>query len=226
MTFDKGKIRRRLVWLVLALIFAIPVLTVAYRWLPVPATPLMMVRFVQGYGWHQVWTPLEKMPLTARYAALASEDNNFCIHGGVDWDAVGKVIDDWQDGGKLRGASTISMQVARNLFLWPGQDPVRKALEIPVTYLVEAILPKKRILEIYLNIAEWGPGRYGLTSAANYHYAKKVKNLSGAEIYRLMAILPSPRHWNPKKLPARVAWRTAQLPYRVEQLRGTAFCVR
>lgn len=202
------------------------VLTFAYTWLPVPATPLMLVRAAQGHGWNHQWTKIDNIPRTVRNAAIASEDGRFCTHKGVDWDAVKHVYEDWQSGGRLRGASTISMQTARNLFLWPGQDPVRKALEIPLTYLIEAAWPKKRILEIYLNIAEFGPGVYGIGAASRHYFDKPPQRLTPMEGYRLIAILPAPRRWSPINPGRWTRARANSLSTRIAQLGPATACVR
>lgn len=209
------------------------VLAVAYIWLPVPATPLMLWRAVHGvgegpiagFGWHRTWVPLKKLPSIIPQAVIASEDNRFCLHGGVDWLAVQSAYEEWQAGEGLRGASTVSMQVARNVFLWPNQDYVRKALEVPTTYLIEKLWGKHRIMEVYLNIAEWGPGVYGIEAAARYHFKKKAKNLTRTEVFRLISILPSPLKWNPKT-PSRWAQaRVNSLGRRVYQLGPVLNCV-
>ncbi|MFO0500071.1 MAG: monofunctional biosynthetic peptidoglycan transglycosylase, partial [Pseudomonadota bacterium] len=169
---------------------------------------------------------LNRLPGIIPQAVIASEDNNFCTHGGVDWLAVQQVYEEWQAGEGLRGASTVSMQVARNVFLWPNQDYVRKALEVPFTYLIEHLWGKRRIMEVYLNIAEWGPGVYGIEAAAKHHYGKSARRLNRQEIFRLVSILPSPLRWNPK---ANSRWgnaRAASLGRRVAQLEGSFGCLK
>lgn len=220
-------------WALLGLLATPFFMLVAYIWLPVPATPLMLWRWVNGVGvdkntwfWERDWVALDTLPKFIPHAVIASEDNNFCAHGGVDWAAVQKVYAEWQRGGRLRGASTVSMQVARNVFLWPNQDYVRKALEVPFTYAIEHTWGKRRIMEIYLNIAEWGPGVYGIEAAAQHHYGKPARKLTRQEVYRLVSILPSPLRWNPK---ANSRWgraRAASLGRRVAQLEGSFGCLQ
>lgn len=221
---------RQLLTLILLVIFGwiglVLVLVFAYTWLPVPATPLMVVRYTQGYGWNHHWTDLKNTPRSLRNGAIASEDARFCTHKGVDWEAVQKVYEDWQDGGRLRGASTISMQTARNLFLWPGQDPVRKALEIPLTYLIESAWSKKRIMEIYLNIAEFGPGVYGVGAASRHYFKKRPQALAPMESFRLIAILPSPLRWSPINPGRWTRTRANSLSTRIAQLGSATNCVR
>jgi monofunctional biosynthetic peptidoglycan transglycosylase len=217
----------------LALLVAPFFMAMAYIWLPVPATPLMLWRWVNGVGvdkntwfWERDWVALNRLPGIIPQAVIASEDNNFCTHGGVDWLAVQQVYEEWQAGEGLRGASTVSMQVARNVFLWPNQDYVRKALEVPFTYLIEHLWGKRRIMEVYLNIAEWGPGVYGIEAAAKHHYGKSARRLNRQEIFRLVSILPSPLRWNPK---ANSRWgnaRAASLGRRVAQLEGSFGCLK
>ena len=201
-------------------------LAVAYIWLPVPATPLMVWRVLQGHGWERRWVPIDKLPRVIPQAVIASEDNMFCQHAGVDWQAVQKAYAEWQRGEGLRGASTVSMQVARNVFLWPGQDPVRKGLEVVLTLGLEQLWSKKRIMEIYLNVAEWGPGVYGIEAAARHHFGKSARQLTREDVYRLVSILPSPRRWDPT---AHSRWgyrQVARLHRRVAQLQGQMDCVR
>jgi len=168
----------------------------AFRVLPVPVTPLMLVRMWEGEGWHQAWTPLEELPPTVVRAVIASEDARFCRHAGFDWIEIRKAWNDWRSGGRLRGASTISMQTTRSVFLWPGRDIVRKVLEVALTPLMEALWPKSRILEVYLNVAEWGPGVYGIQAAARYHFGTDAAALEPRHLALLVAILPAPRRWS------------------------------
>jgi monofunctional biosynthetic peptidoglycan transglycosylase len=124
---------------------------------------------------------------------VAAEDAHFCRHHGVDWGAVREVIDDVQEGGEIRGASTITQQVAKNLFLWPLPGPIRKLLEFPLAMWIDALLPKQRILEIYLNIAELGPsGQFGAETGSAYAFGRPASSLSPREAALLAAILPNP----------------------------------
>jgi monofunctional biosynthetic peptidoglycan transglycosylase len=126
-------------------------------------------------------------------SVVAAEDAKFCSHHGVDWDALRDVIDDAEDGEVARGGSTITQQVAKNLFLWPGRSVVRKAVEIPLALWIDRVLPKQRILEIYLNIAELGPaGQFGAEAGAAYAFGHSAASLSAREAALLAAILPNP----------------------------------
>jgi monofunctional glycosyltransferase len=126
-------------------------------------------------------------------SVVASEDAKFCSHRGVDWDALRDVIDDAEDGEVTRGGSTITQQLAKNLFLWQGRSFVRKALELPLALWIDLVLPKRRILEIYLNIAEWGPsGQFGAQAGAAYAFGRPASSLTPREAALLAAILPNP----------------------------------
>ncbi|WP_343031085.1 monofunctional biosynthetic peptidoglycan transglycosylase [Roseospira navarrensis] len=192
----RGRLRRLVLGAVLVAVLVPAVGLVAFRWLPVPITPLMLVRLAQGEGLDRDWIPLDDMPPALLRSVIASEDARFCQHAGFDWREIRNAWDNWRTEGRLRGASTISMQTARSVFLWPGRDPVRKGLEVLLTVPLEALWPKRRILEVYLNVAEWGPGVYGAGAAARHHFGRPVASLGPAEAARLTAILPAPRSWS------------------------------
>ena len=202
---------------VFTLTVTVPVLVIAaYRVLPVPATPLMVIRFVEAGDWPaRDWVALEDVPRTVLGALVASEDNNFCTHHGVDWAAVRDAYTEWQAGQGLRGASTLSMQVARNLLLWPGGGAVRKAGEVYLTVMVEALLPKRRIMEVYLNTAEWGPGVFGIAAAARHHYGVAVENLTADQAVGLVATLGAPQVWTPQAPSPRLAGRMRAIAQRL-----------
>lgn len=195
----KSRLPRFLFHALVALI-ALPIaLTVVYRFLPVPLTPLMIIRLFQGEGLHKTWIPLESISPSMRRAAVAAEDSLFCEHDGFDWKALNKAYTKWQNQNpnrrarKIKGGSTISQQTAKNLFLWPSSTVTRKVIEAPLTILLETILPKQRILEIYLNVAEFGPGIYGVEAAAQKHFRTHAKNLTAQQSALLAAVLPNPR---------------------------------
>jgi len=171
-------------------------LVVAYRDIPPLVTPLMLLRLYDGAGIHKAWEPLSDISDNLIRAAMAAEDGKFCTHDGFDWRAIG---DDWrrnQRGGQLLGASTISMQTAKNLFLWPDRSWPRKGLEVYFTLLIELAWPKRRIMELYLNEVEWAPGIYGAEAAAQFHFKTPAAALSAPEAARLAAVLPNPRRWS------------------------------
>ncbi len=132
-----------------------------------------------------------------RRAVIASEDDRFYLHYGIDFVEINNALDRRRRGGKLRGASTLTQQVAKNLFLWNGRSFVRKGMEMYLTLWLELLLSKERILDLYLNLAEWGPSVYGAESAARAHFGKSAFNLTREEAARLAAILPSPKRWSP-----------------------------
>lgn len=132
-----------------------------------------------------------------RRAVLASEDDRFYLHFGIDFVEINKALDRKRRGGKLRGASTLTQQVAKNLFLWNGRSFVRKGIEAYITVLLELLLTKEQILDLYLNLAEWGPNAFGAEAAARVHFGKSAATLTREQAARLAAILPAPRRWSP-----------------------------
>jgi monofunctional biosynthetic peptidoglycan transglycosylase len=174
-----------------------------------PGSMLMASEVLWGNEVEHVWVPLQAISPNLIRAVIVSEDGKFCRHRGVDWEAIGYAIDQAGLDGP-RGASTISMQTVKNLFLWNSRSYLRKALEIPMTYAMELAWSKPRILEIYLNIAEWGPGVYGAEAAARYHFDKSAARLTADEAARLAAALPDPLSrdaGNPSHVAARAASR-------------------
>ncbi len=200
----------------------------AYAVLPVPVTSLMLIRAVEsGSGWQKQWQPLSRLSPHLVRAVIAAEDSRFCRHGGVDWDAVEQALDRNEQGGTLRGGSTISQQVAKNAFLWPDRSWLRKGVELWFTGLVEAVWSKRRIMEVYLNIVEWAPGVYGADAAARHWFGKPVAELSPREAALLAAILPSPRQWKANPPGRYVNARAGILQRRMEIVRrdGLDDCV-
>jgi monofunctional biosynthetic peptidoglycan transglycosylase len=200
----------------------------AYAVLPVPVTPLMLIRAVEsGSGWQKQWQPLSRLSPHLVRAVIAAEDSRFCRHGGVDWDAVEQALDRNEQGGTLRGGSTISQQVAKNAFLWPDRSWLRKGVELWFTGLVEAVWSKRRIMEVYLNIVEWAPGVYGADAAARHWFGKPAAELSPREAALLAAILPSPRQWKANPPGRYVNARAGILQRRMEIVRrdGLDDCV-
>lgn len=188
---------RYLAFAILGLLLLPVALTVLYRFVTPPGTPLMAIRALEGDGATRQWVALATLPAAVPQAVIAAEDNRFCEHFGFDWDAIGEAIDESRAGDRLRGASTVSMQLTRNLFLWPGGGWTRKALEALWTPAVELILGKRRIMELYLNVAETGRGIFGVEAAAQRYYGKSAASLSPHEAAGIAAILPAPRKWSP-----------------------------
>ncbi len=190
----------------------------AYRWIDPPATPLMALRALEGESIRYRPLSLPRVERALQLAVVASEDARFCLHSGIDLGAVREAIEDYQESGRLRGASTITMQVARNLFLWPGGGFIRKGLEAPLALAIDALWPKRRILELYLAIAEMGPGAFGAEAAARLHFERAASDLSPAQAARLAAILPSPLRWSPSRPSAYIQRRAAIIQARIGQL--------
>lgn len=212
--------RRRIVVFALTVVVGVPLaLTLLYRFVPPPATPLMLIRAAQGQGLDKDWQPLKRISPHLRRAVIAAEDAKFCGHWGFDWAAIDNAIDRYEAGGKVLGASTISMQTAKNVFLWPGRTFLRKGIEAYLTLYLEALWPKDRILEVYLNIVELGPGLYGAEAAARRYFGKSASALSQREAALLAAVLPAPLDRNPARPTAYVARRAALIDARADQVR-------
>ena len=173
-------------WLALVLF-----LIFAYRFVNPPMSSLMLQQRLFGEDVTQDWVAMEAISPQIVRAVVLSEDGRFCQHHGVDFVAMQWAIEH-AGGGPPRGASTISMQVTKNLFLWPSKSYVRKAIEIPLTYAIELVWPKRRIMEVYLNIAEWGPGIFGVEAASRFHFNKAASRLNEREAAQLAVALPNP----------------------------------
>jgi monofunctional biosynthetic peptidoglycan transglycosylase len=202
---------RRFLLLVISGFLIVSLFLVAlYREVPPPATPLMLIRSAEGQGLTKSWLPLNAISPHLIRAVLASEDQKFCEHHGFDWEAIREAWRRYRQGrGKLHGASTVSMQTAKNVFLWPGRDWVRKTLEAYFTALIELLWSKEHIVEMYLNVVEWGPGIYGAEAAAQFHFHKSARVLTTDEATRLAAILPDPLKWSASRPDRLVADRAA-----------------
>lgn len=191
----------RAVFAVLLIVFFIgPVVAVAvYRFVPPPVTYLMVQRMFEGQGLERRWVSLDQISPHLVRAVIAAEDARFCEHRGFDVEAIEKAWAANQQGRTLRGGSTISQQTAKNVFLWPGRDWVRKGLEAWFTVLIEVGWGKPRIMEVYLNSIEWGPGVYGAEAAAQKNFRVPAARLTPQQAARLAAILPKPLHWKAAK---------------------------
>ncbi|WP_293481082.1 monofunctional biosynthetic peptidoglycan transglycosylase [Phenylobacterium sp.] len=183
------------------MIFVIgPIAVVAiYRFVPPPITFLMVQRVFEGHGLERKWVPLERISPSLVRAVIAAEDARFCEHKGFDLEAIEKAMAANAAGKKLRGGSTISQQTAKNIFLWPGRDWVRKGLEAWFTVLIEIGWGKERIMEVYLNSIEWGPGVYGAEMAARKNFNVPASKLTVQQSARLAAIVPKPLSWKAAK---------------------------
>jgi monofunctional glycosyltransferase len=183
----------RILLLVLLAALLVPYLLAPLYGTGHPVSTLMVWRWLKGAQVSRQWIDLGEMSPYLPRSVVASEDAKFCSHHGVDWGALRDVVDDAEDGEVTRGGSTITQQVAKNLFLWPGRSFVRKALELPLALWIDAVLPKQRILELYLNIAELGPsGQFGAEAGSAYAFGHSAASLSPREAALLAAILPNP----------------------------------
>lgn len=228
------KRRRRGFWrsLLLIVLFASligPVMmTAAYRFVPPPVTMLMLLRAVQGHGLDYRWRGLDDISPDMVHAAIAAEDSGFCAHHGFDFTAMQKALaHNERRPGKIRGGSTISQQTAKNVFLWPDRTYVRKGLEAWFTVLTEALWGKRRIMEMYLNVVEMGPGIYGAEAASHAYFGHSAKDLDRSEADHLIAILPSPLKWKAVHSGAYVQRRSARIAARASLVKadGLAGCV-
>ena len=202
---------------------------VVYRFVPPPITILMITRLIQGHGMDYQWRSLRDMSPSLPAAAVASEDSLFCSNHGFDFDAIEKAMkNNERRPNRIRGGSTISQQTAKNVFLWPGRDYVRKAIEAWYTVLIEAIWGKPRIMEMYLNVVEFGPGVYGAEAASQRFFHKPAARLTAAESARLIAVLPKPLKWDVDEPGRYVVRRTGHIDRAMGTVRndGLADCVR
>jgi monofunctional biosynthetic peptidoglycan transglycosylase len=184
---------------VAAILLVPAALTLLFAVIPVPLTPLMLIRAFEGAGIRKDWVPLDKISIDLQRSVIAAEDMSFCKHHGFDHAALEAAWESYEQGGKLRGGSTITMQTAKNLFLWPDRTFIRKGLEAWFTLYIETLWTKQRTLEVYLNIVEWGTGVYGAEAAAQYHFHKSAAALNANEAALLASVLPSPQKWSASK---------------------------
>lgn len=206
-----------ILWLFVLSIF----LVILFKWMPVPITPLMVIRNFEssqndkGFSWKHDWVSIDDISKNLQLAVICSEDQNFLIHHGFDMKAIEKAIEHNKKGRRIRGASTISQQTAKNVFLWPQRSWFRKGLETYFTFLIELVWSKERIMEVYLNSIEMGNGVYGAEAASQYWFKKSASRLSQQEAAAIAAILPNPRRYraNPASnyIQSRKAWIVSQM---------------
>ncbi len=199
------KLGKIFLWSIFAFFVSTAATVGLYRWLPVYITPLVAIRTIE-YGLEGKWVPINKDWISIdeisphlQKAVIASEDPKFLSHNGFDFEAIAKAIDANKRRKIKMGASTISQQTAKNVFLYPSRTYLRKGLEAYFTVLVEAMWDKRRILEVYLNVIELGPGVYGAEAASQYYWKKPAIKMTLGEAQLFAAILPNPRRWNPTK---------------------------
>lgn len=199
----KKKIKRFFIILIIVFFAGSILSTVFYRFVRPPFTPLMIIRLpYQLFNGDKVrlkknWEPLSDISPNMVLAVVAAEDQLYAFHSGFDYDAMKRAYKSNKKGKKVKGASTISQQTAKNVFCWPSRSYFRKGVEAYFTFLIEIIWGKRRIMEIYLNVVELGIGIYGVEAASMYYFHKHAKNLSVQEAASLAAILPNPRKWSP-----------------------------
>nr|WP_245884103.1 monofunctional biosynthetic peptidoglycan transglycosylase [Hartmannibacter diazotrophicus] len=190
---------RRVVLVFGALVGLILILVPVYAVVPPPVSTLMLRDLVTLHLYQRDWVSLDEISPFLVRSVIMSEDGQFCSHVGVDWGALSTVIEGADDDGPSRGASTIPMQTVKNLFLWSSRSYIRKGLEIPLALYADAIWSKRRIMELYLNIAEWGPGIYGAEAAARHYFGKSAADLTRRQAALLASALPNPYVRNPAK---------------------------
>jgi monofunctional glycosyltransferase len=200
---------------VLALLLLLLALLLTLRFVAPPTSSFMLQ---SPYPVSQQWVSIDTLPAHVALAMVASEDQRFPEHFGVDFTAISDALEQSEQRGGLRGASTISQQTAKNLLLWPGRSLVRKGLEAGLALSLEVIWGKKRILEVYLNIAEFGKGIYGVEAASQYYFNKPASKLSRNQAARLAVLLPGPRNRDPRQLTPYLRERVAWVERQMQQL--------
>jgi len=218
-----GNRRGRRIAIIGALLFgALPtVLILPWRWLDPPTSSFMSQAKAQGFDVQQVWVDWQEISSYLPIAVVAAEDQNFPYHHGFDVESIRSALEEKRQ--RQRGASTISQQVVKNLFLWSGQSWLRKGLEAYLTGFVEVLWPKRRILEIYLNIAEFGPGVYGAEVAARRFFGRSAAELTARQASTLAAVLPNPKRMSAVRPSRYVEQRVAWILRQVKQLGGAAY---
>jgi monofunctional biosynthetic peptidoglycan transglycosylase len=230
-TRKRAKRRQNHPWLrriarFLVVVAAIVLLSiVAFRFINPPTTSVMLFNTLKGSIVRQEWVPLAEISPELRRAVIASEDGQFCKHLGVDLGAVRDAIRESGGLAGARGASTIPMQTAKNLYLWNGRSFVRKALEAPLAVLMTLIWPKERMMEVYLNIAQFGPGTFGAEAASRRYFGKSAADLTRREAVLLAIALPNPGYRNPAKPSQRMLRLANVIERRMPVLAGRSTCV-
>ena len=225
--------RRRRVWrwvkwiaVALAVIVAIPLVMTLVYLVVNPVSVPMIERYATGRPVVREWRDIDDISDRLKAAVILSEDGQFCRHWGVDFGALRDEVEDFMAGEEARGASTVTMQVARNLFLWNGQSVVRKALEIPLALYIDLVMPKRRIMEIYLNIAEWGPdGQFGVAAGARAAFGIEPQDLDYRTATLLVTALPNPLLRLPGRPSANMSRIATIIEGRVKQYGERANCV-
>lgn len=228
----KRPAKRRHPWLkriglvVLLIMAGLLLSIVAFRFINPPVTPVMVAEKLKGTTLKHRWVPLEAMARDLPLAVIASEDGRFCVHWGVDWGAVKDAVEEAKRRHRsFRGASTITMQTAKNLYMFTDRSYVRKVLEVPLAYLLTLFWPKQRVIEVYLNIAQWGPGIFGAEAASQNYFHKSAAELTRREALLLAAALPNPLLRNPAKPSPRMVRIAKSVERRMPILAARSACV-
>lgn len=208
-----------LIWAVLA----VHLYALILRVVPVPGTILMVQRAIAGETIRKDWTPLEDISPYLPRAVMGGEDTRFCEHRGIDFEAIEQALTDNAQGGRRRGGSTITQQTAKNVFLWNGGGYARKALEAWGALYINTVWGKRRTMEVYLNVAEWGDGIFGAEAAAQARFGKAAKDLTAREAALLAAVLPSPNKWKVNPAGPYVSGRASTLAQRAEVIRTSQY---
>jgi monofunctional biosynthetic peptidoglycan transglycosylase len=222
-----------LVAVIAALLLLMAVTIFSLRWLDPPTSAFMIRHWLTAESsddgskrlYHE-WIGADQIPAEVKLAVIAAEDQRFPSHQGFDLVELENAIQRWRHGGRLRGASTLSQQTAKNLFLWPNSDWLRKGLEVPLTVLIELLWPKQRILEVYLNIAQFGPETFGVGAASWRFFDRPVFTLGTAEAALLAAVLPNPRLYRVEAPSPQVRRKAAWIERQMRNLGGPAYLDR
>ncbi|MBN2668819.1 MAG: monofunctional biosynthetic peptidoglycan transglycosylase [Bacteroidales bacterium] len=205
------------IWFIAISVFFV----IIFRWIPIPYTPLMLIRSFQHNSnnkdieFKKTWVPLENISKDLQLAVVCTEDQNFIKHSGFDFGAIKKAMKHNTKSKRKRGASTISQQVAKNVFLWPGRNWIRKGLEVYFTFLIETFWSKERIMEVYLNVVEMGPGIYGAEAASQKYFNKSAQKISKWQAAAIACVLPNPLKYSANKpgqyMQKRIDWTLNQM---------------
>jgi len=227
-SLDWFKYTKIILGVILGWSFWFCLLIIALRWINPPFSAFMLQQNweemgQERYNLRETWVPDEQLPDYMKLAVIASEDQRFRQHWGLDLAAIDQALDEKERTGKIRGASTITQQVAKNLFLSPAQTYLRKGIEAGITVLIEIFWTKDRILEVYLNIAEFGPAKYGIAKGADFYYGKAPNELTPKEAARMATVLPSPWRIEPKPASEYVVKRSDWILRNMQQLSGIRY---
>lgn len=225
------KLLKRFSLFLLKVLFLLIIISVAwvtvYKFINPPVTPLMIIRYFEDNKSQKSvkseWRSYDEISDNIKMAVIAAEDQTFPFNNGFDYDAIGDAIDEKLDGGRLRGASTITQQTAKNVFLWPERSWLRKAMEAYYTVLIDKIWGKKRTLEVYLNVVETGNGIYGFEEAAQVNFGRSATNLDLVDSALITATLPNPRLWSPAKPTDYILEREKWIRGQIQGLGGISY---